>query len=149
MESWNGWRIFAPIRERRPAVSSTGDAPAIAAFAAAAPVAVADPDSVHQLAILAEVLEHALLLLEQIAEQDVVLLFHHRPVREVMLPQPGRPRGEQAAGGKPDGIFLSFLCHVPGPLPEKFQYRSVAPLLARAIKAIHQSESVSALFDKA
>jgi len=35
------------------------------------------------------------------------------------------------------------------PLPDRFQSRSVAGLLARAIKAIHNSESVSALFEKA
>ncbi|MSR45607.1 MAG: ribose-phosphate pyrophosphokinase [Planctomycetes bacterium] len=48
-----------------------------------------------------------------------------------------------------DGIVITDTVPVHEPLPAKFQYRSVAPLLARAITAIHQSESVSALFDKA
>ena len=47
-----------------------------------------------------------------------------------------------------DGIVITDSVPVHEPLPERFQSRSVAGLLARAIKAIHNSESVSALFEK-
>jgi len=48
-----------------------------------------------------------------------------------------------------DGIVVTDTVPVHEPLPERFQSRSVAALLARAISAIHRSESVSALFEKA
>jgi ribose-phosphate pyrophosphokinase len=47
-----------------------------------------------------------------------------------------------------DGIVITDTVPVDEPLPARFQSRSVAALLARAIKAIHNSESVSALFEK-
>jgi len=47
-----------------------------------------------------------------------------------------------------DGIVVTDTVPVNEPLPDRLQLRSVAPLLARTIKAIHQSESVSALFEK-
>ena len=47
-----------------------------------------------------------------------------------------------------DGIVITDTVPVHEPLPDRFQSRSVAGLLARAIKAIHHSESVSALFEK-
>ena len=47
-----------------------------------------------------------------------------------------------------DGIVITDTVPLHEPLPDGFQSRSVAALLARAIKAIHHSESVSALFEK-
>jgi len=49
---------------------------------------------------------------------------------------------------RPDGVVVTDTIRPPpGPLPEVFHYRSVAPLLSRAIAAIHRRESVSALFE--
>lgn len=45
-----------------------------------------------------------------------------------------------------DGIVLTDTVPLPENLPARFHCRSVAPLLARAIDAIHYSKSVSALF---
>ncbi len=45
-----------------------------------------------------------------------------------------------------DAVMVTDTVPVPGDLPAKFHTRSVANLLARAIRAIHSSESVSALF---
>ncbi len=46
-----------------------------------------------------------------------------------------------------DGVVVTDTVPYPAPFPERFHSRSVAPLLARAIDAIHHSKSVSALFE--
>ena len=46
-----------------------------------------------------------------------------------------------------DAIVVTDTVCLPDPLPERFQCRSVAPTLARAIAAIHNSDSVSQLFE--
>ena len=46
-----------------------------------------------------------------------------------------------------DAVVVTDTVRLPDELPARFHCRSVAPLLARAIAAIHNSESVSQLFE--
>jgi hypothetical protein len=111
---------------------SVDSPPTVRTLAFTPAVTVTDTDSVHNFAVSPEINESASILTDAVAEQQIVLLFHHGTVRKIHFPEKRHVRQEETAGGKPDTISVSglqiiFFPFPPGPLSQEFLVFRTAP----------------------